>query len=131
MAMPGQKEQLEMFFPGGKMEFDYALKGDQLFFASATGSQMQDLLEGKLNRPSSIELEKNTFVAGSFNLLEAIKRIAGTNPMVPEEARTMLSKLDPQGTSIEFQTSADNNLHATLQVPLKLLREMGRLQPAF
>ena len=125
---PGQKEQLETLWPGGKMDLDYAIKDGRLFVASTSGSQMQDLLEGKFVGQASLAPENGTCLAGYVNLLELLKRFAQATGMLPDEMKAKLAKLDTLKTSIGFQMSLDNQMHATTRVPMKLIRELGRLQ---
>lgn len=125
--MPGQKEQIEAFWPNGKLEADYALKDGKLYVAFGSTNLMQDLLDGKPGRNGSIELEPNAFLAGYFNLLEGLKRMTQATPMLPDEMKAGLAKLDAQKTAVEFQLSLDNQFHATAKVPMKLLRELGKM----
>ena len=67
-------------------------------------------------------------LAGYMNLLGFVKMATTMNPMLPEQAKEKIARLDPQNTSVQFQVSLNDQLHATGQVPLKLLREMGRLK---
>lgn len=128
LQVPGQKESIEAMFPKGKLELDYALKGGKLFLSSAGGNEMQDLLEGKLTGNSSLPLEKNTVLTGSVNVLEAMKAFVRLSPLVPEEAKEILAKANTQGTAVQFQLGLDGRLHAMGQIPLKLLREIARLE---
>ena len=127
-SMPGQKEQLEAFWPGGKLEFDYAVKNDQLFFASA--GQMKSLLENnnKTAPKFAFKLEDGTCLAGYFNFLSMVSRITQANPMFPEEMKQKLSKLDSKGSSIEYQMSIDKQMHSETRIPMKIVRELGSLK---
>ncbi|MGO8675273.1 MAG: hypothetical protein ACLQVX_05325 [Limisphaerales bacterium] len=127
--MPGQKEQLQMFYPDGKMEVDYAIKGDRLLSASA--DRMKELLspgEAKAGAKSTLKPEKGTCLAGYVNVLGFVGRVLAGNPAVPQGAKDKLAKLDGQGAGIEFQVSMDDQMHAVARVPLKLFRELGRLK---
>jgi hypothetical protein len=127
--MPGQKEQLQAFWPGGKMEIDYAVKGDRLLVSSVDG--MKELLErgdGKSERKAVFKLDEGTCLAGYVNLLGFIRQVSGTNPGIPEAVKDKLAKLDGQGTGLEFQMSMDNQMHSVVRAPLKLFRELGRLK---
>ena len=127
--MPGQKEQLQMFYPDGKMEVNYAIKGDRLLSASA--DRMKELLspgEAKAGAKSTLKPEKGTCLAGYVNVLGFVGRVLAGNPAVPQGAKDKLAKLDGQGAGIEFQVSMDDQMHAVARVPLKLFRELGRLK---
>jgi hypothetical protein len=127
--MPGQKEQLQIFYPEGKMEIDYAIKGDRLLAASA--GRMKELLErgdAKSSRKWALKLEKGTCLAGDVNLLGLIGRVVSGNPAIPDAVKDKLAKVEAQGTGIEFQVSMDGQMHAVARVPLKLFREVGRLK---
>ncbi len=127
--MPGQKEQLQAFWPDGKMEIDYAIKGDRLLVASA--DRMKELLEpasGEPSRKAALKLESGTCLAGYLNLLGFIKQVAAVNPSIPEAVKDKLAKLDGKGAGLEFQLRKDNEAHSVVRVPLKLFRELGQLK---
>ncbi len=127
--LPGQKEQLRLFFPNGKMEIDYAFKEGQILMAS--GDRMKELLESsaaKTSRTTAFRSDETRCLAGSLNLLSMIKQMAGFNPMIPGPVKETLARLNPQGSAIEFQISLDQQFHSTARVPLKLFQELGRLR---
>jgi general secretion pathway protein G len=129
LKMAGQKEQLLAFWPEGKMEFDYAVKGDRLLAGSA--DRMKELLEpgdGKSNRKAALKLEPGTSLAGYLNLLGFMKQVFAANPAIPEAVKGKMAKLDAEGVDLEFQLRLDNQMHAVVRVPLKLLGELGRLK---
>jgi len=129
LKMPGQKEQLQALWPDGKMEVDYAIKDDRLL--AATPDRMKELLEpanGQPNRKEALKLERGTCLAGYMNLLGFIRQAFAVNPAIPEAAKDKMAKLDPRGTSLEFQLRLDNQAHSVVRVPFKLLRELGKLK---
>jgi hypothetical protein len=127
LKLPGQKEQIQAFWPDGKLEFDYAIQNDRLLMASS--DRMKDLLgnSSATNPKSSIALEESTCFVGHFNLLGIVVAGLRANPAIPGEVKEKFARLDPQHTSIDFQVSLDNQVHANVRVPMKLIRELGRL----
>jgi hypothetical protein len=126
---PGQKEALQMFWPNGKMEFDYAVKGDRLLVANAGG--MKELLApdaGKSNWKTALKPDKGTCLVGYVDLLGLISRVAAANPGIPEAVKDKMAKLNGQGTAVEFQLSVDNEIRYSARVPLKLFHELGQLK---
>ena len=129
LKMPGQKEQLQAFWPEGQMEFDYAVKGDRLLAASA--DRMKELLEpgnAESDRPPAFKLEPGTCLAGYLNLLGFMKQVLAANPAIPEAVKEKTARLDTQGTGLGFQLRLDNQMHSVATVPLKLFGELGRLK---
>ncbi len=126
---PGQKEQLQAFWPDGKMEFDYAIQGDRLL--AATPVRMKEILEssgGKSNPKPAFKLGEGTVLAGYVNPLTFIGQMSAANPAIPEAVKDKLAKLDAQGTGIQFEVRVDKQLRSTTRVPLKLFRELGSLK---
>lgn len=120
-----QAEQMKLFWPNFQMQFDYAIKGDQLFVASS--EQMQALLEGgapKSNLAARMKLEDGTCIAGHFNLPALLSQISS---MVPEPQKSMFQKLKGKDAAITFQMSLNQQLHSSGTVPMQLLRELGSL----
>jgi hypothetical protein len=126
---PGQKEQLALMWPNGKMEIDYAIKDDHLLIA--TRDRMNELLRppgaDSIRKPA-FKPGEGTLLAGSINLLALVGPMSAANPAIPDGVKERLAKLDAQGTGIEFQVRADQQLFASARIPLKLLRELGRLK---
>ena len=125
----GQKEQLEAFWPEGKLEFDYAIKGDRLLVASA--DRMKELIEpgnAESNRKPALKLKPGTCLAGYLNLLGFTKQVLAANPAIPQAVKEKTAKLDAQGTGLGFQLRLDNQMHSVVSVPLKLFGELGRLK---
>jgi len=129
LKMPGQKEQLQAFWPEGKLEFDYAIKSDRLLVASA--DRMKELLEpgiAETNRQPGLKLEPGTCVAGYLNLMGFMKPVFAVNPAIPQAVKDKMAKLDAQGAGLGFQLGMDNRMHSVVTVPLKLFGELGRLK---
>lgn len=127
-SLPGQKEQFHSMWPDGKLEFEYALKGNQLLFASP--GRMPALLTAAPSPASqqwAATLEPNTVLAGRMNLIGLIQKMVGANPMMPAAAKEPLARLDPAGTDIAFRASVAHQLHARAEVPMKLFREFGAM----
>jgi hypothetical protein len=120
--MPGQKEMIEGLFPGGKMEFDYVLKGDSLIIASP--AHLEQLLQVDAASPIARlgTLRPTTVLAGRLNLLQLIPQFMKANPMLPEEAKQRFEGMDPRGTDIEFTVDLDGGLSSEAVVPLQLVR---------
>jgi len=128
-SMPGQKEQLQVMYPNGKMEMDQALVGDRLLIASP--GKMQELMKQASNAASqktAVKIADTTCVVGYFNILGFVKQAMAANPMLPEEIKTKFSQLDAQNTTIEFKIDLDNKFQSTGRVPMKLFRELGKLR---
>jgi hypothetical protein len=128
-SAPGAKEQIQTWWPNGKIEIDYAIKDGQMLMASP--DRMKDLLESlnaKANPKTTLKLEPATCLAGTLNIINMMKQIMAANPMVPQTAKDKMAQLDATGVGLEFQMSVDNQMHTSLRAPLKLFRELGRLK---
>lgn len=126
-SMPGQKEQMETMFPGGKIQIDYAIQGQRLLFASP--GKMEALLEPGLNVDPAFakSIRDTTSSLGYLNFLQMIKTTVGGNPMMPQEVKDKMARLNPEGTAIRFQADVDGQLDSKAWIPMKLLREMRKL----
>ncbi len=127
-SMPGQKEQLLQMWPGGKMVFDYAVKGNDLLFASP--GQMKEWLARSPDASAVSwpwQVSDSTVSAGYFNLLSLIKPSLAANPVLPPELKEKFARLDPKGTGLAFQIDLNNRFSSHLNMPVKLLREFSRL----
>jgi hypothetical protein len=124
--MPGQKEMIENLFPGGRMEFDYVLKGDSLLIASPT--QLDKLLKVDAGSPKAKlgTLRPTTVLAGRMNVLELIPQFIKANPMLPEEAKQRFEGIDARGTDIQFRVDLDGSLNSEALVPLQLVRTAAK-----
>jgi hypothetical protein len=125
--MPGQKETVEALMPGGKMVFDYAIKGKDLFMGSP--EQLDALLAGPAAgaayKPEGVN--SHTMAFGYINVFSIIPAILAGNPMVDDEDKEKLSKIDSAGTAIDFRVDLDNRLIYQAGVPLKFFQTIGQL----
>ena len=125
--MPGQKEMIESLMPGGKMIFDYALKGKDLFMGSP--EQLDALLAGPATgaayQPDGVN--SHTMAYGYFNVFSFIPSIMATNPMMSDEDKEKFSKIDSAGTAVDFRLDLDNHLYYQAGIPMKFFRTIGQL----
>jgi hypothetical protein len=129
-SMPGQQEQMQAMWPGGKMEFDYALKGNQLFLSSP--ERMKDLLAGQGSagaQPAGDPVGASTTAAGYMNLIQLMKFSMAANPMLPETVKKQFAQLNAEGTSLEFRVQVDRQLNSKLHLPLKLIQQFRTMGP--
>lgn len=126
---PGQKAQLEAWWPNGKIEFDYAVKDGLLLAASPDRvKDLVDSLSAPATQKPAFRVEPTTCLAGYLNVLGVAKQMMAANPIIPGPVKEKLSRLEPQGTGLEFEMNLDGKLHNRARVPLKLFRELGRLK---
>lgn len=119
-SMPGQKEQIEAMFPGGKMVFDSVAVEDRMHFASA--GKLEAMMDGaKTTLPAGIKIGPRTTLIGQFNVIAMLKQMAGGNPGGIPIPPAVLENLDPAGTAVRFSADQNENLDATLRIPLKLI----------
>jgi hypothetical protein len=125
--MPGQKEMFEGFWPGGKMIFDYALKGKDLFMGSP--EHLDALLAGPVGgstyRPEG--LNPHTMAYGYINVFSFIPALMAANPMLSDEDKERFGNIDATGTALDFRLDLDNRLDYQLGIPLKFFRTIGQL----
>jgi hypothetical protein len=126
--MPGQREMIESIWPGGRMEFDYAMKGDRMFIATPA------LLDGYLAQTPSATaaptaLNRHTVLFAKFNLLQVIPWVLRSNPMLPDDFKQTVAKLDHAGTDVTLQVDLNGSLSAEAVIPLKLVSTMRELAP--
>ncbi|MBN2506677.1 MAG: hypothetical protein JXQ71_08285 [Verrucomicrobia bacterium] len=127
LRMPGQAEQLSAMWPEGRLVFEYAIRGDQLFFA--TPDRMPALLATPApSKPAwTAPLKDTTVLAGYLDLIAMIQRSVAANPMLPEAMKTKLARLQSEGTRVQFQVDLDQQGRTSWRVPMKLLREFRRM----
>lgn len=124
-SMPGQKEQIEAMFPGGKMVFDSVTVEDRMHFVS--GGKLEDSINAaKSGMPAGIKAGPRTTFIGQLNMVAMIKQMAGGNPGAIPIPPAVLASLDPAGTAIRFQADQNGNLDAKLRIPLKLISTFAR-----
>jgi hypothetical protein len=126
-AMPGQKEMIESFWPGGRMIFDYALKGEDLFMGSPAG--LDALLERAATpalSPSS-GLTPHTVAYGHVNLFKLLPSMLAVNPMIPEEDKARFNRIDSTGTDVGFRLDLDGRFLYGATIPIQFFRVIGQL----
>lgn len=119
--MPGQKEAIEQFWKGGKMEIDYAAKGNRLYFASP--EETSHILEAAPQPQASASLgaTPNTAIIGRANILAFVKMAFGVNPMIPAAVREKFGQLNSDGADLRFRVDLDDRLSSRAEIPLKFL----------
>jgi hypothetical protein len=123
--MPGQKELIESFWPGGKMIFDYALKGKDLFMG--TPGKLDALLAGPAASGYKPEgVNPRTMAYGYVNVLSFIAPIMAANPMMSDEDKQKFGKLDSTGTAVDFRVDLGDHFLYQAGIPLKLVRTIGQ-----
>jgi hypothetical protein len=128
-SAPGAKEQIQSWWPNGKIEIDYAIKDGQMLMASPERmKELVDTLSAKAGPKTSLKLEPSTCFAGNLNVINLIKQIMAANPVIPDSVKEKVGKLDTAGTGVEFQVSVDNQMHTILRAPLKLIKQLGSLK---
>jgi hypothetical protein len=122
-----QKQQIEKWFPGGKIDIDYAVKDGKLLLGSP--EKMKELIATAPKPAGQVMAVDNSTVAlGYLNIVAAMKSVLGTSRDVPEALRNRAAKLEPKGTSIQFVLKNGDQVHSEQRVPLKLLNQMGTLK---
>jgi len=124
---PGQKEMIEMMWSGGRLVFDYAIKGEQMYVG--TEGRIDALLkgEGKSSAKPALPVGDTTVVYARVNLLELIPKFLAANPMMPEEMKQKFAKLDSSDTAVAFKVDLDGAFHSQTKVPLKFLSTIGQI----
>lgn len=111
----------------GKMEFDLAQKGGNLFMGSP--SLFDELLrrDSAGGPPSGIPSSPRTFACGKVNVFKFMSMILEANPFIMEEAKRQLQNLDVDGTGIAFNVELDNAVQAQVAVPLKMFSTIAKI----
>ena len=127
--VPGQKEMIEQMWSGGKIEMEYAVKGNRLYLA--TPEKLAELLEAG-PRPaaaSGLSANTNTVFVGRANVLTLIKQAMAFTPMIPPQMRTSFERINPEGGDVWIRIDLDGRYVERMEVPLKLLETIRELQP--
>jgi hypothetical protein len=126
-AMPGQKEMIESFWPGGRMIFDYALKGQDLFMGSP--ARLDALLERAATTAASPSagLSPHTVAYGHLNLFKLLPSMLAVNPMIPEEDKARFNRIDSTGTDVGFRLDLDGRFLYGATIPIQFFRVIGQL----
>lgn len=111
----------------GKMEFDMAQKGGNLFVGSP--SRFDELLrrDSAGDPPSGIPFGPRTFACGKVNVFKFMSMILGANPFIPEEGKQRFQDLDVDGTDIAFNVELDNEVQAQVSIPLKVFSTIAKI----
>lgn len=124
--MQGQKEIIEGMFPGGKMEFDYAVKGDNLFVASPDRLEQLLATSNPAAKTQIGTLRPTTVLAARINMLKLVPQFMKNNPMVPETTRNQFNNIDSTGTDIRMTIDLDGSLKGETLVPLRLIKNVAQ-----
>lgn len=121
-----ERERLAEMWPFGKVEFDMAQKGGNLFVGSP--QVFDDLLrrDSTDSPPSGIPFSPRTFACGKVNIFKFMSMFLGANPFIPEEAKRRFQDLDVDGTDIVFHLELDNAVQAQVAIPLKVFSTIAK-----
>ena len=121
-----ERERLAEMWPFGKVEFDMAQKGGNLFVGSP--QVFDDLLrrDSTDSPPSGIPFSPRTFACGKVNIFKFMSMFLGANPFIPEEAKRRFQDLDVDGTDIVFHVELDNAVQAQVAIPLKVFSTIAK-----
>lgn len=122
-----ERERLAEMWPFGKVEFDMAQKGGNLFVGSP--QVFDDMLrrDSADSPPSGIPFSPRTFACGKVNIFKLMSMILGANPFIPEEGKQRFQDLDVDGTDIAFNVELDNAVQAQVAVPLKVFSTIAKI----
>jgi hypothetical protein len=125
--MPGQRESMERMWPGGKSEFEYAVRDNRLYLASP--ARMENLLSAPppSRSASAVGLTANTALVGQVNLLTLMKQLAAGDPTMAAPFKGNLTRIDPAGSQIRFRVDLDGNLTERVEVPLRFFEVVRQL----
>ncbi len=126
LQAPGQKEQMQTMFPGGKVAVEYALADGKLFFTMGS-TQMEQLLRkgGKASAPTRLKIGPNTTFAGQMNLLNMVKGMFAKMPGSPIPP-AVVNAIDPAGTGIQVRADQTGGLDLEIRVPLKIIETVSQ-----
>lgn len=124
--MPGQKEMIESLFPGGRMEFDYVVKGENLLIASPDHLEKLLKVDSGSSKARLGTLRPSTVLAARVNILQLIPQFLKANPMIADETKQKLEDLDARGTDILFSVDLDGAFSGEAVVPLQLIRSAAK-----
>jgi hypothetical protein len=123
--MPGQKEIVEAMWQGGRMEFDYALRGRELVVSSP--ANMADALQRARTGGTheGLGVGKDTVLFARVNVLQLGAGFITPNPFLPEEVKAVMKRLDPAGTDVTLRADLDGKLSTDTRIPIALFRSIG------
>lgn len=130
LKMPGQREAMEAMWGGGKMEIEYAVKGDRLYFANP--EKMADVLNASPRSVTKDEMAATpeTVIVGRANILMLVKQAMVINPMVPVALKESAARLNTQGADVRFRVNLDGRMSGRAEIPLTLLQAIHQLREA-
>ena len=118
---------IESLWPGGKMAFDYALRGNDLLMG--TPAKLDALLAGPVAasayKPEGVN--PKTVAYGFINVFNSMDAIMAANSMMSDEDKEKLSKVDATGTAVDFRVDLGDHLFYQANIPLKLFKTIGQL----
>ncbi len=123
---PGQKEQMNAMFPGGKVTVEYAVADGKLFFTMGS-AQMEKLLQQNkaAAAPPRQKVGSNTTFVGQMNLLHMVKGVVASLPASPIPP-AVLDAIDPDGTGIRARVDQTGGLDVEVRVPLKIIETVSK-----
>lgn len=126
-ASEQEREMIEKMWPFGKMEFDLAQKGGNLFVGSP--QVFDELLQRDSTGgpPSEIPFSPRTFACGKVNVFQFMPMFFSANPFIPEEEKRRFQDLDVDGTDIVFHVELNNEVQAQVAVPLKVFSTIAKI----
>ncbi len=124
---PGQKEQINAMFPGGKVGLEYALADGKLFFTMGAAKMEQALKPAQSGKSDvgGLKIGPKTTFAGSMNILEFLKGALQSMPMSPVPP-AILNAINPAGTGIRARVDQTGALDAEIRIPLKMIQTVSQ-----
>ena len=112
------------------MEFDYTVKGNRLYLASA--DKLAELLAAtpRARSASGADAIGTTAMIGRANVLALIKQMLAVNPMLPADLKGKFERINPEGGDVRFRVDLDGRLSAKAEMPLKILEAFRQFQGA-
>ena len=125
LKLPGQLEAFRIMWPEDKITYEFATKGRRIFYSMGEPIEVA-MAKAKSPAKLRVSINKNTFVAGRYNILALMKTWMPQNPMMPKEIMGPIGKLDHKDTGIDLKADIDGQLSSQTVVPLKLLTQFSR-----
>ena len=127
LQAPGQKEQIQAMFPGGKAEVEYALANGKLFFTMGA-TKMENILKPPTAQnatPARVKAGPKTTFVGQMNLLTFVKGMFMQMPFSPLP-KQIVEAIDPAGTGIQTRVNQTGALDMEVRAPLKLIQSVAK-----
>jgi len=124
---PGQKEQIEVMFPGGILQMEYALA--EKFILMSMGENIETLIYPVTNpfKPNKIKILDQTVFAGKVNILPIIKSLFAQTPNMPDNIKSKIAALPSEGDDIEFKIDIDSKYKSETYIPLSLIETLVQM----